>query len=118
MPIQISPDEIKAIKTEIRRHPEGIGIDALYAALKTKISSRRTLQRRLTNLTDQGILISKGEARARIYLAPAASKSKKPSSSTKGEASIPIFEEAREIRDYVARPIQERSPIAYDGSLL
>jgi len=47
------PEDLTArIEAEIARHPNGIGIDDLHAIL-TDIVSRRTLQRRLGELSDQ-----------------------------------------------------------------
>lgn len=48
------PEGLNArIMAEIARHPEGIGIDPLHEALREFVS-RRTLQRRLSEMTQEG----------------------------------------------------------------
>ncbi len=57
MPKKLPEDLNARIEAEIARHPDGVGIDDLHTVL-ADIVSRRTLQRRLSELAEQKKLSS------------------------------------------------------------
>jgi hypothetical protein len=127
VPKKLSEDLSAQIAGEIARHPQGVGIDELHAALGD-IVSRRTLQRRLSELVEQKHLSATGRARARLYRAPGnvhaySTQADSVASGTRiyapeVEAYVPITAEGKEILDYLRQPIQYRKPVGYDHEFL
>ena len=123
MPKSILSHELDQLVELISSHHEGVGIDALLQAIGDTMP-RRTLQRRLALLVEQGRIQTSGESRAlRYILAPKIIKvsvqehvdAKNQASS---EAYIPTPPEGEEIKAYVRRPRQLRSPIGYKLAFL
>lgn len=122
MPKKLSEDLIARIVAEIARHPEGVGIDDLHAAL-ADVVSRRTLQRRLALLVEQQRLHTRGEGRALKYrLAPITGPTTvtlhRANAGALGEVYVPTTADGEEIKNYVRKPIQHRTPVGYDRGLL
>ena len=65
----VPAEELNLIEQVISEHLEGIGISALEGVLATSIPNmyRRTLQRRLKRLVEDGRIISEGESIALVY---------------------------------------------------
>ena len=123
MPKSILSHELDQLVALISSHHQGVGIDALLQAIGDTMP-RRTLQRRLALLVEQGRIQTSGESRAlRYILAPKIIKvsvqehvdAKNQASS---EAYIPTPPEGEEIKAYVRRPRQLRSPIGYKLAFL
>ena len=123
MPKSILSHELDQLVELISSHHEGVGIDALLQAIGDTMP-RRTLQRRLALLVEQGRIQTSGESRAlRYILAPKIIKvsfqehvdAKNQASS---EAYIPTSPEGEEIKAYVRRPRQLRSPVGYKLAFL
>jgi hypothetical protein len=136
------------IETEIARHPDGAGVDALLTALATSATaiSKRTLQRRLGDLLRDGRIVREGRGPSTRYRLPPVSiiysrpadgwanslkmnepiraeyagfaDDKASAYSASAEISIPISSEGSNIRDYVRQAIQQRQPVGYDRALL
>ncbi|MEJ7686820.1 MAG: Fic family protein [Variovorax sp.] len=114
--------ELQAILDLVAAHRTGVGVEALHEALQRALS-RRTLQRRLAALIEQGRLVSEGAGRASKYRLPvtriAASSVLEPVvQRATTENYVPISAEGEEIRNYVRLPLHRRRPVGYDMSLL
>ncbi len=117
MPRQVSSYALDDIVRLIARHPDGIGLGGLLAALGGVIP-RRTLQRRLAALVEQRRLATSGEGRGLRYrLAPIAGNvtalTEPDVVAATAESYIPLSPEGEEIRAYVRRPRRERTPVSY-----
>jgi hypothetical protein len=99
---------------ELFRHiadaPKGSGIDELLHLLGTKIS-RRSLQRRLSELVNVGRLITEGGGRSTRYLLPKASGEPE-------EDYVRLSPSGADVRQLVRRPRSERSPVGYKREFL
>lgn len=110
------PEAVYAqIVAEVARHPAGVGIDELAAAVPTL--PRRTLQRHLARLAAVGRIHHEGQAAARRYLlgeprASAIAASEAPT------AEVWMSEAGREVQSLVRRPIGQRRPVGYQRSML
>ena len=66
MPKLVPPEELESIQRLVEGHPEGLGVDAVFAALGKRFPLRN-LQRRLASLVKAGRLQRQGRARATLY---------------------------------------------------
>lgn len=112
--------ELKQLVEQVRPHPDGLGITALLQTSKS--TTRRSLQRRLSRLVQQGRLLRTGAARGVRYHVPAnTSLTERPRHFhvyQEGEEYFPISPEGDEIRALVRRPRHQRCPVAYKFSML
>lgn len=79
--------------------------------------ARRSLQRRIARLLDDGLIVATGNGRARRYRAPAASQRE----SFRDDAfpdSIPLSADSRDVLSYVDRPLHARVPVEYQRDFL
>jgi fido (protein-threonine AMPylation protein) len=106
----------EAIAEVIAAEPGGMGIEAIQAVFPNV--PRRTLQRYLSTLTDEGVLIAQGSARARRYLAAGASVADIPPGVAMEDEGIPLSPAGRQIRDAVRRPLARRRPVGYRSEFL
>ncbi len=126
MPRIVPAEELNQIERVISEFPEGIGISALERALALHLPgvNRRTLQRRLQRLLQEGRIITYGESIALIYKqshsAFTTSLPINTPTSTRGEAEtyIPVSPEGAIIRDLVRQPLMRRKPVGYQRSFL
>jgi len=121
MPKKLPEDLIARIEAEIARHPHGIGIDDLHATL-TDIVSRRTLQRRVSELVDQKKIASTGKGRGLRYHQPriieaGITEQVHATDDVGAEVYVPVSTTGQEVLDYVRQPIQRRKPVGYDREL-
>lgn len=127
MPKKLSENLNAQIEAEIARHPAGVGIEDLHAVL-TDIASRRTLQRRLSMLTEQKHIASTGQGKARLYrplgsidIYPTPNETVASGTEIYAptvEIYVPITPAGREVLDHVRQPIQRRNPVGYDREFL
>ncbi len=127
MPKKLAEDLNPRIAAEIAKHPEGVGIDDLHAALADLVS-RRTLQRRLGELADRKHISATGQGKARLYRALGSVDIDLTQNETVAsgaeiyaptvEIHVPITPAGREVIDYVRQPIQLRKPVGYDREFL
>ena len=109
MPTKAHAEEYDAIVRAVSGFPNGAAIRDLRVALPDY--ARRTLQRRLDDLIDSGMLISEGAGRGYKYLvAAAADKTKRVPD--KGNADW-LTKESIEIIGLVNRPLGSRKPVPY-----
>jgi len=106
------PDEIdEKVVDQIRYAGGGVGIEDLHRSLGGEIS-RRSLQRRVSELVAAGRLVAEGEARSRRYLVPRGSEAEDE------EPSIPLSPSALMVQEAVRRPLTGRKPVGYNGDFL
>lgn len=123
MPKIAPQQELENLLALLADHPDGLGIDAISAGLGDAIV-RRTLQRRLALLVEQGRVKKQGGARAIRYLrAPPALHVAVPGfagavGQPHVETHIPTSPEGNEIRAYVRQPRQLRKPVTYEQAFL
>src|SRR5450830_1478180 len=123
MPKSIPPQELDQLVELISLHHEGVGIDALLQAIGGNMP-RRTMQRRLALLIEQGRVQTSGESRALRYLrAPRiVEASVQEHANAKDQASsevyVPTSPEGEEIKAHVRQPRQLRKPVSYKNEFL
>src|SRR5450830_1339056 len=105
MPKSIPPQELDQLVELISLHHEGVGIDALLQAIGDNMP-RRTLQRRLALLIEQGRVQTSGESRALRYLRTP--RIVEASAQEQANAKDQASSEA-----YVRQSRQLRSPVGY-----
>ncbi|SHI50665.1 Fic/DOC family protein [Rubritalea squalenifaciens DSM 18772] len=118
MPSQPPDDELQVILEVVASAPHGISIGELLENSRLDLK-RRTLQRRIDYLCDQGLLEPRGEGRGRRYLVPAVTvdntvPAAKASTVDRGW----LGPESTEIRRLVSLPPSKRQPVGYDPSFL
>lgn len=110
--------ELESIKDILKKNPGGASIEEIERetvdlGLKW---NRRTLQRRLSLLSQRKEIVTKGQSRAmRYYLADSI---KKPKITTDELDLIPLSRSAQNVLDLVKRPLQKREPVSYHRSFL
>lgn len=122
MPKKLSHNLDERLLAFLAKHQAGIGIDAIEAAFADD-ASRRSLQRRLTQLVTAGRVLSAGEARAlRYHLAPisATLDASIPSFSATGdgETYVPVSPIGAELKNLVRRPTGLRKLVGYARNFL
>jgi hypothetical protein len=107
----------------ISRHQDGMAIDALLEVPESQMS-RRTPQRRLTMLAQQGRLQRFGESRSaryRVTLSDLGTSIRAEVSvvpSPPSEYYVPTSAEGEAIKIFVRQPRQMREPVGYKLALL
>ncbi len=122
MPKVVSRTELDQIAEFIARHPESIRIEALFNALGDSMS-RRTLQRRLSALAQQGRVVAEGEGRAVKYRIATITASADVTLAAlqalgTGEAYVPLSTEGKTIKAMIRQPIHQRRPVGYTIAFL
>ena len=122
MPKKLPEDLNARIEAEIARHPDGVGIDDLHTVL-ADIVSRRTLQRRLSELAEQKKLSSIGKGRGLRYRQPRVievniTEQLHVTDEVSAEVYVPVSPAGQKVLDYVRQPIQGRKPVGYDREFL
>ena len=118
MPRVTSQEELDRLVELISKHHDGIGIDALLQSLEGSLQ-RRSLQRRLAVLVQQGRVQMFGESRGVRYRRPpriiSASTNEKANATgqVSAEIYVPTSLEGEEIKTYVRQPRQLRPPVGY-----
>lgn len=104
-----------AIVAAVEGAPAGLGIEALEAHFPGV--PRRTLQRWLARLVDDGRLVAEGKARARRYRALPRASASTPVATATGPA-IPLSPPGHDILANVGRPLAQRQPVGYRRAML
>jgi Fic family protein len=116
--------EFERLVALLSEHPDGLGIDAIARRLDNA-PLRRTLQRRLALLIEQGLLTTHGEARSVRYASPLptvegptagrkqAGEAKRAAAGEASEDYVPTSPQGEEIKAYVRQPRALRSPVGY-----
>ena len=122
-------EDLKFIESIIAENVDGIGISALEDVLARRMASalnRRTLQRRLERLLQDGRIISQGESIALVYKpAPQSAlvkttgvASTADAGAAEAELYVPLSPEGAAIRDRVRLPLMHRRPVGYQREFL
>ena len=104
---------VDAIVAAIARVSDGLGTDAVQALFPAL--PRRSLQRYLASLVDQGRLTAVGNARARRYHA---TSTQAASPVVAGESALPLSPSGHDVRADVTRPLARRRPVGYRREFL
>lgn len=99
---------------------DGLGISDLERQLASQgiAITRRTLQRRLDRLLEEGAIESKGGSRSVVYYSV---QSKSVSALPKDDEQaniVPLTKAGLEVRDHVRQPIALRRPVGYQRAFL
>lgn len=106
----------------LRSHPDGVGLGELHASVPGM--SRRTLQRRLAALVDDGTILKRGVGRGTRYLPLDRQETPRPARlgaaepPAAAEPYVPLSGEGEEILRYVRSPRTARQPVGYERALL
>lgn len=118
--------ELDRLVELITRHPEGLGSDALLQLLSPG-TQRRTVQRRLALLIEQGRIRALGAARSTRYVPVPTAAAVVPLQArqeeggaydTAAQTYVPTSAEGAEIKAYVRQPRQLRKPVGYELAFL
>lgn len=115
--------ELNQLVELISTHDQGVGMDALLQIVGNQLT-RRTLQRRLSMLIEQGRIHTRGESRALRYLcAPlvleaSAHADQHAIRQVPLEIYVPTSAESEAIKTYVRQARHLRSPVAYQLEFL
>ena len=118
MPPSLLLQELDQLLARISLHPEGVGIDALFLATGGH-TARRTLQRRLALLLEQGRIVSSGASRAvRYRSAPCRIEETVHAYTTASEqiapeVYVPTSAAGAEIKAAIRQARQLRTPVGY-----
>jgi fido (protein-threonine AMPylation protein) len=120
---QVPEEELDAIVQAVAKSESAASIDDIAAVLPSL--PRRTLQRRVASLVEQGRLVQEGRARASRYRVPERQGRTADAETAEGltfrdeaEARLPVSGEGREIRRIVRGPLQHRQPVGYRREFL
>lgn len=120
MPKRVSGIEFEVILDAVGRFPDGASIEDIAASLATRLP-RRTLQRRLAQLTQQRRLIPSGRARGTRYRVPRVARATGVivgGATLFGRGGIPLSAAGEAIQQAVRAPIQNRNPVGYNREFL
>ena len=135
MPKQIAQAELDVIVDTVTSLPDGGSVDRVAEALG-KTMPKRTLQRRLAALVQQGRLVQEGRGPGTMYRSAAApptppaaterDQAKSPADAFEDRLQlrdefhfiIPISEKAEAVRRLIRAPVQERPPVGYNRAFL
>ncbi|MCZ8218987.1 MAG: Fic family protein [Acidovorax sp.] len=118
----IPHDAYDAVLAAVAQVAAGADIQHIESQLPDA-PTRRTVQRWLNDLVEQGRLRKEGRARATRYLLPmraieGAAALAGVTSTGHIEVSLPLSQEARSIEDAVRQPVQHRTPVGYQRRFL
>ncbi len=121
---QVPEEELEAVIQAVVSAGRPASIEEIDASLPINLP-RRTLQRRLAALVEEGRLAKEGRARASRYRVPArkgrvvdVEVSDGIAVGDRADAELPVSSEGREIRQIVRGPIQNRQPVGYNRDFL
>jgi Fic family protein len=122
MPKIFSKDKQDALIDAISLFPDGGTSAQINKALSLPLL-RRTLQRQLTRLVQNGDVLAEGQSRARKYRLKPLEKEllsfhAKGKSEQQAESFIPCSDTSREIQRIISLPTQGRKPVAYQRIFL
>lgn len=107
MPKKVPEQDLSSIEREVAAFPDGVGMAELEASLAASgvAIHRRSLQRRLTLLIENGRIAAAGALKGRVYRPIATERA-----ANEDVSPIPLSALGNEVRHAVARPIQNREP--------
>jgi hypothetical protein len=124
MPLPLPSAQLDAVVSLLRRQPEGAAVDAIHQSLRP-LPPRRSVQRWLALLVEQGRIVPVGEGRGRRYLVaddplPAATEVDRWSvAEPPAELNrIHLSRAAQQTLKLVTQPLTRRRPVGYVFSFL
>jgi fido (protein-threonine AMPylation protein) len=124
MPQPIPSQQLDAVVGILRRHPEGAAVDAIHQALKP-LPPRRSLQRWIALLVEQGRIKPFGAGRGRHYRVaeamPPIAREATPMFVAEPQAEfdpIRLSRAAQQTKKLATRPLTQRKPVGYDFAFL
>ena len=119
---RIPEEELQAIETVVRDHPDGIAVQDIARELDTDLR-RRTLQYRLKHLVDEKRLVKKGKRRWVTYRVPTAEAEHEAVAGDARnekafEIQVPVSKSGARIQKYVRKPVEARKPVGYVRAFL
>lgn len=121
MPKQIAEQDLVAIETAIKEHPDGASLREIAEAIKPHLP-HRTLQYRLRHLVSENRVTIEGERRWAKYRVPSGQKqlsvASEETAEKEAEASLPLSSSSNEIRQYLRQPLTARKPVGYRREFL
>ncbi|PKO32656.1 MAG: cell filamentation protein Fic [Betaproteobacteria bacterium HGW-Betaproteobacteria-7] len=123
MPKSVAPEKLERIAALVASQHDGMGLEALLRALPEP-PPRRTLQRRLATLIDQGRIAARGEGRglryfaAHHYITGTAAVQHYAASPASSETYVPLSAESQALRTSVRAPRSQRRPVGYQLDFL
>ena len=120
MPKKVPEQDLIAIERQVAAFPNGVGMAELEASLAASgsVIHRRSLQRRLTLLIENGRIGAAGPLKGRVYRPIATERAANDEASPRIESPIPLSVLGSEVRNAVVRPIQNREPVGYQREFL
>ncbi len=121
MPKELAADLVNRILAVVAAASDGVRKSEIAARLSRSASSR-TVSRRLAELVAANRLVTEGKGPSLRYRA-APGAIEEPGDSPKESAAetepyVPISTEARQVRDYVRKPVSGRRPVGYRRGFL
>ena len=124
MPKIVAKAELEAVLKAVTRHPQGAGIEELESVFPQM--PRRTLQRRLSELTRAERLDAVGQGRARRYRVAAKPPDRvvRPQGAADAigtpaiQSYIPLSSGGERVRALVQRPLAARTPVGYNRAFV
>lgn len=120
----ITEGELRAIEEALRERPDGLSMRDLIG-VGAPIAKRRSMQRRLQKLIQEGRVVSEGANKGTRYFSATPAAPPPPSRSPPHQSLdletgvvIPISAEGADIRRLVRRPENEREPVTYVRAFL
>jgi hypothetical protein len=115
MPKKVPEQDLISIERELQAFPNGLGIAELEAALAASgiVIQRRSLQRRLMLLVENGRIGATGALKGRVYRPITTERT-----ANEDTSPIPLSALGSEVRHAVVRPIQNREPVGYQREFL
>lgn len=118
---QIPQHELHAVLAAISRFPNGASMEEIERTLNIAIP-RRTLQRRLSRLVEDGRLEVTGRGRGVRYHEVVTGDTDLSSGAVKSEIDdevyVPVSAEGKWVKNAVRRPVQQRRPVGYERDFL
>ena len=115
MPKAVTNEDLKEVLEVVLNLGGPVSLEEIAAALRFPMP-RRTLQRRLARLVEQGNLMGLSSRGGRRYQAPEGGNQPAPKNLEPDE--VPLSQAARDIRSSVSRPARVRKPVGYHSPFL
>ncbi|SJZ32181.1 Fic family protein [Sediminibacterium ginsengisoli] len=110
-------EEFEKIQSALQQFEKGASVEEIKAALEITLELR-TLQRRLSKLQANGIIVTSGKGRSLLYYLAKEPITLKDQKQESEKEPLPLSEKGKRIRHLVSQPIQKRKPVGYNLNFL
>ncbi|MFY9180482.1 MAG: Fic family protein [Venatoribacter sp.] len=99
---------------------QALGLTLAELERRQPAMARRTLQRRLSELVEQGKILAQGKARARryFYIPPSRAYGINEDNAPYSSIAVPWSVDSQDALAYIAKPISARKPVGYQYEFL